>query len=287
MKIIGLTFILLLRIIIVFSQQNIKPAPNKAVNIIFEKIDTVAILKEIENNMVYVKGGTFTMGCTFEQENECGDSEIPAFEVTLSDFNMGKYEVTQKQWRSIMGSNPSTFPNCDECPVETVSWINIQAFLNKLNLLSGKKYSLPLEAQWEYAARGGITAILTDSSSPLEVLAIDSIITYKYAGSNNIKELAYFDENSEKKTHPVGEKNPNTLGLYDMCGNVWELCDEWYLSYWVKTQKSQNDVINSKFRSCRGGSWRSTATNCRVSNRGGATPENATDFLGFRLVLVP
>jgi len=287
MKIFFFTLILSFVINFIFAQPT-KPPVKKNIEInIVGKIDTIAILKEIENNMVFVKGATFTMGCTFEQEGDCKDSEIPAHDVILKDFYISKYEVTQKQWRAIMGDNPSAFQGCDSCPIENVSFLSVQEFIKKLNLLSGKNYGLPVETQWEYAARGGITAVLTDSTTPLEVLAMDTIVTFKYAGGNNLEELAFFDANSENKTHIVGSKKPNSLGLYDMSGNVWELCDEWYISYWVKTQKNQNEVINSKFRSCRGGSWRSTAPNCRVSNRGGSTPEKAADFLGFRLVLNP
>jgi len=221
--------------------------------------------------MVLVRGGTFTMGCTSEQGSDCDDDEKPAHRVMVSDFYIGKYEVTQKEWREVMGSNPSDFENCDACPVENVSWDDIQDFLSKLNAKTGKSYRLPTEAEWEYAARGG-------SSSR----------GYKYAGSNSLNEVAWYDDNSGSKTHPVGQKKANELGLYDMSGNVWEWCaDDWHGSYsgapstgraWIDSPRASDRVL-------RGGSWGNNARRCRVSNRFFSTPSGRNDYLGFRLAL--
>jgi len=221
--------------------------------------------------MVRVKGGTFTMGCTSEQGGECDDDEKPAHQVTVSDFYIGKYEVTQKQWQEIMGNNPSSFKNCDNCPVENVSWNDIQEFIKKLNQLTGKKYRLPTEAEWEFAARGGAsTGSATDT---------------KYAGSNTIDEVAWYSSNSDE-THPVGRKKPNELGVYDMSGNVWEWCeDDWHDNYngaptngraWIDSPRGDRRVL-------RGGSWISGTRNCRVSGRDGVNPGGGDINVGFRL----
>ena len=176
--------------------------------------------------------------------------EIQIEMISLPDFAIGKYPVTQKQWRKIMGTNPSYFSDCDDCPVENVSWHDIQDFLKKLNSLTGKRYRLPTEAEWEYAARAG-----TD---------------WKFAGCNTAEELgdyAWYGENSEGRTRPVGQKKPNQFGLYDMTGNVWEWC-----------QDENSHII-------RGGCWFSTAEYCRAADRFSYTPTNRYYRVGFRLVL--
>jgi len=160
-------------------------------------IVSTTTLKSDDIEMVFVKGGTFTMGCTSEQGNDCDDDEKPAHQVTLSDFYIGKYEVSQKQWKTIMGSNPSYFSNCDNCPVEKVSWNDIQEFIKKLNQKTGKSYRLPTEAEWEYAARGGAQSR-----------------GYKYSGSNNLVDVGWYGDNSGSKTHPVGQKKANELVPY-------------------------------------------------------------------------
>jgi formylglycine-generating enzyme required for sulfatase activity len=221
--------------------------------------------------MVFVKGGTFTMGCTSEQ-SDCYDDEKPTHQVTLSDFLLGKYEVTQKQWRVVMGastllSNPSYFNNCDNCPVENVSWNDVQDFIKKLNQKTGKKYRLPTEAEWEYAARGGAS-----TSSPT-----------LYAGSNNIDEVAWHTENSNSKSHPVGQKKPNEINIYDMSGNVNEWCSDWYGSYSSANQHNPKGASTGEYRVLGGGSWGSNCRYCRVSFRNWDFPVDKSSYDGFRL----
>jgi formylglycine-generating enzyme required for sulfatase activity len=241
----------------------------------FTETFTVSISRKrsvkVNLEMVAVQGGTFTMGCTGEQGGDCDSDEKPTFQATVSDFYIGRYEITQAQWRALMGastslSSPSYFKNCDNCPVENVSWNDVQEFIKKLNQQMGKKYRLPTEAEWEYAARGGLRSK-----------------GYKYAGSNSIDEVAWYTSNSGSKTKPVGGKKPNELGLYDMSGNVWEWCEDWYSSY---TSNSKNNPTGP-YRVLRGGSWDTYARGCRVSRRGSITPGNRGGSRGFRLVLVP
>jgi len=220
-------------------------------------------------DMVLVKGGTFTMGCTSEQGTDCYDWDKPAHLVKVNDFYIGKYEVTQAQWRKVMGSDPPNlnFKGCDQCPVENVSWEEVQEFLRKLNSQTGKKYRLPTEAEWEYAARGG-----------------NQSKGYKYAGSNTLSEVSWFTENSDSKTHPVGTKKANELGLYDLNGNVWERCQDWYGDYSSNTQTNPTGAGSGSFRVYRGGGWGNDARYCRVSNRNAYAP-SYRGHLGFRLAL--
>ena len=221
--------------------------------------------------MVFVKGGTFTMGCMDGRDSDCVDEEKPAHEVTLSSFYMAETEVTQKQWRAVMGDNPSDFKGCDNCPVEHVSWNDIQEFLQKLNAMSkGVRYRLPTEAEWEYAARGG-----TRSSQ------------YLYAGSNNLGAVAWFSDNANGKTHPVKGLSPNELGLYDMSGNVWEWCADWYGDY--PSGPVSNPIGPASGSDCvlRGGSWLGGARGCRVSRRGDFDPGLRSNDGGFRVASSP
>ena len=201
--------------------------------------------------------------------NEQND-EKPIHSVTLSDFYIGKYEVTQKEWRDIMGSNPSHFKG-DNLPVEKVSWNDIQKFIKKLNTKTGLNYRLPTEAEWEYAARGGVK---TQNSA-----------SQKYSGSNNINEIAWYD-NSNSKTHSVGSKKPNELGIYDMSGNVYEWCNDWYDGSYYKNSPKNNpqDASSVSNRVYRGGSWRDHAKYCRVANRFNHHQNYGYIILGFRLL---
>ncbi len=219
--------------------------------------------------MVLVQGGRFQMG-----SEDGGKDEKPVHTVELDDFYVSKYEVTQKQWREVMGENPSEFKNCDDCPVEQVSWEDVQEFLKKLNAQTGQNYRLPTEAEWEYAARGG-----------------QKSQGYEYAGSNDLDKVAWYDGNSGYKTHPVGQKQPNELGLYDMSGNVWEWCQDAYDAdfYGTSAARQRNPINNGNLdsnRCVRGGSWYLN-NDCRSSYRGYYNPRYDFDNLGFRLFRTP
>jgi formylglycine-generating enzyme required for sulfatase activity len=228
------------------------------------------MLLTIEQNMVFVEGDTFTMGCTSEKRGDCESDEKPVHTLTLSSFYISKYEVTQAQWVAIMGSNPSDFTGCDNCPVEMVSWDDVQEFIGRLNAATGKTFRLPTEAEWEYAARGG-----------------NNSKRYKYSGSDNINDVAWYVGNSGIKTHSVGSKQPNELGLYDMSGNVWEWCSDWYGgNYYGNCPTSNPQGPSSGFlRVLRGGCHYEDAVDCRVANRRGTNPGRGNYYFGFRLCL--
>lgn len=228
-----------------------------------------AVLEKLIANMVKVEGSTFTMGATPEQGNDAYEYERPAHQVTLSDYYIGRYEVTQKEWQAVMGDNPSKFYG-DNLPVDYVSWNDCQDFINKLNQLTGLKFRLPTEAEWEFAARGG-----KQSKS------------YKYSGSDNAKNIAWYVKNSGSKPHQVGTKEPNELGIYDMSGNVGEWCGDWYGRYSSSAQTNPTGPSSGSFRVLRGGSWPSYAGSCRVSYRYNGNPSRRSSSHGFRVVLVP
>ena len=223
-------------------------------------------LDDIMRNMVYVEGGTFTMGATSEQKKP-DDDEKPTHRVSLSSFYIGKYEVTQALWKAVMGSNPSRFEG-DNLPVEKVSWNDCQTFLRKLNAMTGKNFRLPTEAEWEFAARGG-----------------NRNRGYQYSGSNVLSDVAWYADNSGSKTHNVGTKAPNELGIYDMSGNVWEWCQDWKGSYIGSAQTNPKGPSSGSYRVDRGGSWFNFAWSCRVACRYCHTPDYRYFHLGFRLAL--
>ena len=216
-------------------------------------------------DMVYVKGGTFTMGATAEQGSDAQSDEKPTHSVTVSDFYIGRYEVTQAQWKAVMGSNPSYFKG-DNLPVEWVSWDDIQEFIKKLNAKTGKRFRLPTEAEWEYAARGG-----------------NKSKGYKYSGSNSVYDVAWYYSNSDNKTHPVGQKRPNELGIYDMSGNVFEWCQDWDGNYSSSSQTNPSGPSSGTFRVLRGGCWVDYSSYSRVSYRLSLTPGSRKNGSGFRL----
>ena len=220
----------------------------------------------IKYNMVWVDGGTFRMGATSEQGSEISD-EKPVHSVTLSGYYIGKTEVTQALWQAVMGSNPSYFEG-DDLPVEQVSWDDCQEFIRKLNSLTGQNFRLPTEAEWEFACRGG-----------------NNSRGYKYSGSNYIDNVAWYDGNSGDKTHPVATKSPNELGIYDMSGNVWEWCADWYGDYSSGRQTNPKGPYGGSGRVNRGGSWYNFARNCRSSIRIDDYPTYRDDLLGLRLAL--
>lgn len=221
---------------------------------------------DVQIEMVFVEGGTFQMG-----SNIGNDDEMPVHTVVLGDYYIGKYEVTQEQWESVMGSNPSYFRGA-ALPVESVSWDDIQEFIKKLNEKTGKKYSLPTEAEWEYAARGGKKSL-----------------GFKFSGYNKPKNVAWYDSNSGDRTRPVGKKEANELGIYDMSGNVWEWCHDWYSENCYRATSHENPKGPSigEMRVLRGGSWRNPSDRCRSTYRSQGKPEDRHNSYGFRLVLRP
>ena len=229
---------------------------------------TKQVLQRLIDNMVEVKGGTFMMGATSEQGNEAYSEEKPAHKVTLSNYHIGKYEVTQEEWEAVMGNNLSKFKGANK-PVERVSWNDCQEFIKKLNDLTGLQFRLPTEAEWENAARGG-----------------NKSRGYKYSGSNTIGDVAWYYDNSSGTTHQVGTKRPNELGLYDMSGNVWEWCSDMYSSSYYSSSPTTNPTgpTTGSFRVRRGGSWFSNAQSCRVSNRNDYNPGSGYSYIGLRLV---
>jgi len=225
-------------------------------------VETITV-NGVSFNMVRVDGGTFTMGATSEQGNDAFPDEKPAHQVTLSTYSIGETEVTQALWQAVMGSNPSYFKG-DNLPVEKVSWDDCQTFISKLNTATGKRFRLPTEAEWEYAARGG-------SKSR----------GYKYSGSNKIKDVAWYGSN---RTHNVKTKQPNELGLYDMSGNVWEWCQDWYGSYSSGSKTNPTGPSSGSYRVNRGGGWIDLdAGYCRSSRRDYLTPSDRGNDLGLRL----
>ena len=201
---------------------------------------------------------------TSASDSEAEDNEKPAHSVTLSGYYIGKYEVTQKQWVEIMGSNPS-YRKGDNLPVEYVGWNEVHEFISRLNAKTGKNYRLPTEAEWELAAHGG-----------------NSSRGYKYSGSNNIDAVAWYVGYSQ--IHTVGTKSPNELGIYDMSGNVWEWCSDWYGKNYYNNSPSSNPKGPSSgaSRVLRGGRCSNNASDCRVSNR---SSSSTMDPSGFRLAM--
>ena len=217
--------------------------------------------------MVRVEGGTFTMGATPEQGSYVDDDESPTHQVTLSSYMIGKTEVTQELWEAVMGSNPSRFKGSN-LPVELVTWEDCQTFIRKLNALTGKNFRLPTETEWEFAVRGG-----------------NKSRGYKYSGSNTLSNVAWYGDNSSYKTHPVATKAPNELGIYDMSGNVYEWCSDWYSSYSSSSQYNPTGPFSGSRRVLRGCSWDFGAWFCRVSHRGYAHPATRHHDRGLRLAL--
>jgi len=225
---------------------------------------TVYTVKGVEFAMIAVEGGVFQMG------NSAGEAdENPVHEVKVRNFSIGQTEVTQELWEAVMGSNPSTWKGA-KYPVESVSWDDCRAFIKKLNRLTGERFRLPKEAEWEYAARGGK---LSNG--------------YTYSGSNNIEDVAWYENNLFSRPHMVAMKAPNELGLYDMSGNVWEWCLDLYDSeyYFYSPKRNPSGAYTGTDRVIRGGSWGGTAKLCRVTERNYLDPEGMANIIGFRLAL--
>ncbi len=214
---------------------------------------------------VFIKGGCFERGDTFGD----GDSdEKPVHEVCVDDFYLGKYEITQRQWEKVMGGNPSTFTGRDN-PVDRVGWNDVQQFIERLNSQSNRKYRLPTEAEWEYAAKSGGKR-------------------EKYSGTSQEGELwdyVWYYGNSGASTHPVGQRKPNGLGLYDMSGNVWEWCADWYDAHYYQNSPKYNPrgPGNGELRVLRGGSWFRGPSFVRTACRLWSDPASRSINVGFRL----
>lgn len=213
-------------------------------------------VKGVTFQMIPVEGGTFLMGRSDEK---------PVHSVTLSSYYIGQTEVTQALWKAVMGSNPSHFKG-DNLPVENVSWNDCQTFITKLNQLTGERFRLPIEAEWEYAAKGG-----------------NKSKGYTYSGSNEVDDVARCSGNSSSKTHPVGTKKANELGIYDMSGNVWEWCQDWYGPYSDRAQTNPTGPSAGLFRVNCGGSWYDNASFCRTAYRYLNAPADTLNYLGLRL----
>ncbi len=252
-----------------------------------EQSEQTFTVNGVEFKMIKVEGGTFSMGATPEQTGDAYDYEEPVHSVTLSDYYMGETEVTQELWQAVMGSNPSHFTGNNQRPVECVTWDDCQKFIKELNRLTGRSFRLPTEAEWEYAARGGKHG---------------EKHTYKYSGSNNPDEVAWYWQNSGDKylsgewdwdkiknnnckTHPVKTKKANKLGLYDMSGNVCEWCNDWSEDYQSSPQINPKGPAMGGNRVVRGGCWSVSGRYVRVSDRCGSTPCHGSDDLGLRLAL--
>ena len=248
---------------------------------------TIPVKDGISIEMIKVEAGSFMMGATSEMKDPY-DNERPVHQVTLTnDYYIGKYEVTQALWQAVMGNNPSHFQRnslsaktdslwqalmgckfyVKNYPVETVSWNDCQEFISKLNSLTGRKFRLPTEAEWEYAARGGKKSK-----------------GYQYSGSSKVYDVAWYNT---YEIHPVGLKQANELGIYDMTGNVSEWCQDWYGPYSSSSQTNPTGASSGSQRVYRGGSRYDKARNCRLSCRFGSSQDNSyrSDILGFRLAL--
>jgi formylglycine-generating enzyme required for sulfatase activity len=226
-----------------------------------------------EPEMIFVQGGTFRMGCMQDQDT-CDTGETPRHQVTVSDFYIGRYEVTQAQWKLLMGTDIRQqvaenylYGEGDNYPMYCVSWQEVQEFVSRLSTATGKSYRLPTEAEWEYAARGGRKSK-----------------GYKFSGSNFVENVAWFMDNSGNSIHPVGTKQPNELGIYDMSGNVWEWCYDWYGAYPAAAQSNPIGPSSGTCRVIRGGGWNYGVSRCRVAYRRDIKPDNCGNILGFRLV---
>lgn len=218
-------------------------------------------------SMVEVPEGTYTMGATSEQGCDNLAEAKPTHRVSLDKYQIGQTEVTQSLWQAVMGSNPSKVKG-DRLPVTNISWNDCQSFIVKLNALTGKTFRLPTEAEWEYAARGG-----------------QNSRRYTYSGSNNIHAVAWHCTNSENKVWPVASKKANELGIYDLCGNVSEWCDDWFGNYESSSQSNPHGVETGEYRVVRGGGYADTPNKCRVSYRQHQPTTFSDAGLGFRLVL--
>lgn len=228
---------------------------------------TIPVKDGISIEMVKVEAGTFMMGHTAEMEGTGFDSK-PSHKVTLTNnYYMGKYEVTQKIWNAIMGLNPSKVKG-DYLPVSNVSWTDCQKFINKLNNITGRNFRLPTEAEWEFAARGG-----------------NNSKKYRYSGSNVLSDVAWFGEINKDSPHLVGSKKSNELGIFDMSGNVYEWCSDWYENFSEYSHTDPIGAVVGTKRVIKGGGWTVPQQRCQPSDRLDAYPILELKIAGFRLAL--
>ncbi len=230
-------------------------------------LDMIFNVNGVTFKMIYVEGGTFMMGA-MEGDTQANENEKPTHKVTLTyDYYIGQTEVTQALWKAVMDNNPSTMEG-DNLPVNNVLWEDADAFTKQLSQLTGYTFNLPTEAEWEYAARGG-----KESKR------------YLYAGSDDVNEVAWYSSNSGNKTHDVGTKKPNELGIYDMSGNTWEWCSDWLAPYSAEAQVDPTGPATGKYHVYRGGGWYIGANTCRCAHRR-QTREGYSEYaLGLRVAL--
>lgn len=255
-----------------------KPAPAKtAPKVTASYANGVLTVGRATYNFVYVEGGTFTMGTTPDQQNHPYDEKNPTHSVTLTSYMIGQTEVTQELWQAVMGKslqqivNENGWSTCgvgNNYPMYDISWNDCQDFIRKLNSLTGQTFRLPTEAEWEFAARGGNKSKM-----------------YMYSGSNNLGDVAWYEDNSGETTYPVAMKAPNELGIYDMSGNVWEWCQDWYGRYSSSPQTNPQGPNSGSDRVIRGGSRGVKASCCRASERDYNSPTARFNNLGLRLAL--
>lgn len=219
------------------------------------------VVKGVSFEMVKIKGGSFSMG-----HSPVGEHAVPVHRVTLSDYYLGETEVTQELWTAVMGSNPSHWQG-EHLPVENVSWTDCCRFIEQLNRLTGMNFRMPTEAEWEFAAKGGRLSQ-----------------AYVYAGSNNLEDVAWYKGNCSR-THEVASKQPNELGLFDMSGNVWECCSDYYAPYQDKKEKNPRGPASGVCHVARGGSWFYTTGLCRTTTRFFNLDGRAFSSVGLRLAL--
>ena len=235
------------------------------------KADREIIIKRLKSNMVLVEGGSFTMG---SDDEEADEREKPAHQVTLDSFYIASTEMTQDIFEQVAGYNYSYF-QCDTCPINNVSWMNIIQFIKKLNTLTGMTFRLPTEAEWEYAAKGG-----------------QQSKGYAFSGSNDIADVAWYADNAKRKLHPVAQKEPNELGLYDMTGNVWEFVQDDMEAKLYSKKPRTNPLFDigmadnqTTLKATRGGGYEFSAKESYVFRRDGATSNVRMPDIGFRLAM--
>ena len=244
-------------------------------NITFPPEPEEFTVNDVTFTMIPVEGGTFSMGATAEQGNDANSRELPVHQVTLSSFYIGATEVTQELWEAVMGSNPSYFKG-PLLPIENISWEDCQLFIASLNELTGQSFRLPTEAEWEFAARGGIESM-----------------GYKYAGSDNPAMVAWYSYNDSWElrgtgyygTHAVATRTPNELGLFDMSGNVHEWCHDWFGAYTTENQTNPVGPVSGSSRVYRSGCWYFDEWFCRVSFRNSMAASYRSYGIGLRLAL--